>query len=120
MAVRNTYVENGRTVRVWTESRGKNILERKFFIGYEVNACLNGRRGRKVLQTFDEAVKCARGWQKAIAEKYGFDGWSRDRQVCTHVPGTAFFAVGGGNSASSYITEVGLNETISERLIKRQ
>lgn len=121
MAVRNTYVENGRTIRVWVESRGKKTLERRFFIGYEVNAYLNGRRGRKVLQTFDEAVECAKAWQKAVSEKYGFERWIDNgrNQLYTHVHGTACLAVGGGrNCAYSYISEIGLNEVISERFIK--
>ena len=118
--VNNTLVENGRTVRVWEESRGNKTLVRKFYIAYEVNARLNGKYGRKVLNTFDEAVECAKAWQKAVAEKYGFEGWSlNDRQIFTHIDGTAFFATGGGkNSAYCYITEVNPGEpVISEELV---
>jgi len=120
MAVYNTYEENGRTIRVWRESRGRKTLERKFYIAFEINAKLNGKWGRKVLNTLDEAIEYARHWGKAIQEKYGFTEWiGYDRQILTHINGLSYRAIGGGkNSAEFFITEVNPGEpTISERLI---
>ena len=123
MAIFNTYEENGRTIRVWRESRGSKTLERKFFIAYEVNAILNGKWGHKVCNTLKEAEKCAYAWSKAVKEKYGFERWvPYSRQIFTHIEGTSYQAVGGGrNSAKFYITVVNPGEpTISERLIDAQ
>jgi len=102
----HTIVEDGKTIRLWTESRGSKTLVRIFELQYRVNAYLNGRWGSKICGTLKEAKGCMDTWQFAIAKKYGVREWRKDNgQVLTHVDGTAFYAIVKMNTAKCFITE---------------
>ena len=107
----HTITDNGRTIRLWTESRGNKTLMRLFYIKYHVNAYLNGRWGSQLFNTLADAKACMKGWQDAITKKYGVRGWYKnDRETLSYLDGTAFYADVVKHSARCFILDEASNE----------
>lgn len=106
MVVR-TFTENGKTIRVWQESRGNKTLTRKFYLRYRLITEYKGEiDGSMVFDTISDASNAQRKFMDRVkaeqANNIFFYKWIEDsNQTSTHVNDTAFKC----GCAWSYIQE---------------
>ena len=104
------YVEDGKTISVWEQYiSGDRKLQRGVYVGYYVNTVLDGRRGSKFFNTYEEAVKDAESWQNTITEKYGLQDWRFYNPIQTCVEQKSHVASSVEHKAEWWITEQALN-----------
>ena len=108
MAVVKTFVENGKTIRVWEESCRGKILTRMFYIQYRLMMLTTGHVDSKVFDTFSQADKASKEWMDSLGKN-----WVEYNEFCTHIEGTEWWCLDRGVCAKCYICEEG-SEIISE------
>lgn len=117
MAIVDTRIENGKTVRVWQESRGKKTLEKTFYLMFEVMVCTrDGRIGVVKYHTLKEARKRVSQYIKDLGAIKGlsnpYDAWRERNTACTTIDGKEYVSNYGH---VIHIYTCG-GETISERI----
>ena len=108
MAIVKTSVENGKTIRVWKESRGSKTLTRKFYVQYRLMMLTTGHVDSKVFDTFSQAKEASKEWMDSLGKN-----WVSYNEFCTHIEGTEWWCLDKDVCAKCYICEEG-GERISE------
>ena len=108
MAIVKTSVENGKTIRVWKESRGSKTLTRKFYVQYRLMMLTTGHVDSKVFDTLSQAKEASKEWMDSLGKD-----WRRYNEYCTHIEGTEWWCFDKRVNAKCYICEEG-SERISE------
>lgn len=108
MGIIKTYIENGRHIRIWSESRGSKTLTRKFYLRFRLCMVINGRLKSQLFDSLSIAEQKAEDFMKSLC-----NNWRLYDECCSHMNGKAWRCYNKGIVTKCYICQEG-GEMISE------